>query len=272
MAGVARIRQTQNLRMASIVSGATNARNSDRPNLKLTKPSPLGAQLRKCSVCGLAKSRSQYSATQWKKKSKFLSKCKACLNKNSRDGLVHQNGHKKNLLSKATDFVHSQSESVPEDFVFAQRPQMPVPGFDSLTCCTDWPQTKRGEAPQALSLVFMPLLAIIYGPLDGYCNEVQISNALRWWSAALPAFPSWVERLLKAGAKEKLRDVLGQKNKLGRPNTLIPKLSGNAHGTFPHIKGKIQNRILEMDVMVSIEIYQAVACMYSQKKFSKVLE
>ena len=34
---------------------------------------------------------------------------------------MHQNGHKKNLLSKATDFVHSQSESVPEDFVFAQR-------------------------------------------------------------------------------------------------------------------------------------------------------
>ena len=72
--------------------------------------------------------------------------------------------------------------------------------------------------------------------------------------------------------KRELRDVLGQKNKVGRPNTLIPKLSGDVHGTFPHIKGKTQNRIIEMDVMVSIEIYQAVACMYSQKKFSKVLE
>ena len=105
--------------MASIVREVADACDSDRHNLKPTNPNPFGAPLRKCCVCGLAKSRSQYSATQWKK-SKFLSKCKACINKKSRVGLKRQNDHKKSLLSKTTEFVHSQSESVPKDFVVAQ--------------------------------------------------------------------------------------------------------------------------------------------------------
>lgn len=276
--------------MASVVTGAADdnlsrkakakllvdpPRNSDASDRKPTTHSSGNATfatpLRQCCVCGLAKSRSQYSATQWKK-SKLLSKCKTCISRKGKVGLARQCDPKKSQPSKTADFLHSQSQSVRQDFVVAQRPQMPVPGFDSLTCCTDWPQTKRGEPPQAQSLVFMPLLAIIHGPLDGFCNDVQISNALRWWSAALPAFPSWLERLLKAGAKERLQTIVGQKNKVGRPNTLIPKLCGDEYGTFPHIKGKIQNRILEMDVMVSIEIYQAVACMYSQKKFHKEVD
>ena len=43
----------------------------------------------------------------------------------------------------------------------------------------------------------------------------------------------------QAGARE-VAGCSWQKNKVGRPNTLIPKLSGNAHGTFPHIKGKFR--------------------------------
>eukprot|EP00945_MAST-04E_sp_MAST-4E-sp1_P003435 g3435.t1 len=72
------------------------------------------------------------------------------------------------------------------------------------------------------------------------------------------------KRMLKAGAKERLKDIF-VKNVSGRPNSLIPKHKG--HGKVPHIKGRIQTSILEMDMMVSIEIYQAVACMYSQKQF-----
>jgi hypothetical protein len=145
------------------------------------------------------------------------------------------------------------------------RPQMPVPGFEeTLTCCTDWPQTKKGEPPSAQSTVFMPLLAMVHGPIDGFCTEKQLGAAFKWWSLALPAFPSWVERMLKAGAKERLKDIF-VKNVSGRPNSLIPKHKG--HGKVPHIKGRIQTSILEMDMMVSIEIYQAVACMYSQKQF-----
>ena len=115
----------------------------------------------------------------------------------------------------------------------------------------------------------MPLFAIIHGPLPNYCNELQLSNALNWWSAALPAFPSWIDRLIQAGVKRELLKIVSKKQDLkGRPNALIPKIKGGGHGSFPHIKGKVQTRLLEMDIMVSIEIYQAVACMYSQKKLS----
>ena len=68
--------------------------------------------------------------------------------------------------------------------------------------------------------------------------------------------------------RELLKIVSKKQDLKGRPNALIPKIKGGGHGSFPHIKGKVQTRLLEMDIMVSIEIYQAVACMYSQKKLS----
>ena len=153
-----------------------------------------------------------------------------------------------------------------EPFLVNPRPQMPVPGFEeTLTCCTDWPQTKKGEPPPAQSAVFMPLFALIHGPLEGFCTEVDLTNALKWWTAALPAFPSWIDRLNKVGVRLKLQELIKNNRSLkGRPNLLIPKQKGR--GSFPHIKGKVQSRLLEMDAMVSIEMYQAIACMYSQKK------
>ena len=54
----------------------------------------------------------------------------------------------------------------------------------------------------------MPLLAMVHGPIDGFCTEKQLGAAFKWWSLALPAFPSWVERMLKAGANEILMPTL----------------------------------------------------------------
>jgi hypothetical protein len=47
----------------------------------------------------------------------------------------------------------------------------------------------------------------------------------------------------------------------GNPTPLIHKAKG--HGTAPHFKGRMQTAALEKAVMVSIEVYACVACMYS---------
>jgi len=251
----------------SSINDNNNTKNKDNNTNKSNKPYKSNngkSALRVCIICRQSKKRNEYSSTQWKKVNAG-SKCKSCIMSNQSNG--------NNLKSSSTNSNSNKNNNdnpTTKPLIVKLRPQMPVPGFEeTLTCCTDWPQTKKGEPPSAQSLVFMPLFAIIHGPLPNYCNELQLSNALNWWTAALPAFPSWIDRLIQAGVKRELLKIVSKKQDLkGRPNALIPKIKGGGHGSFPHIKGKVQTRLLEMDIMVSIEIYQAVACMYSQKKLS----
>ena len=253
----------------SSINDNNNTKNKDNNTNKSNKPYKSNngkSALRVCIICRQSKKRNEYSSTQWKK-GNAGSKCKSCIMSNQ--------SNKNNLKSSSTNSnsnnKNNNDNPTTKPLIVKRRPQMPVPGFEeTLTCCTDWPQTKKGEPPSAQSLVFMPLFAIIHGPLPNYCNELQLSNALNWWTAALPAFPSWIDRLIQAGVKRELLKIVSKKQDLkGRPNALIPKIKGGGHGSFPHIKGKVQTRLLEMDIMVSIEIYQAVACMYSQKKLSE---
>ena len=252
----------------SSINDNNNTKNKDNNTNKSNKPYKSNngkSALRVCIICRQSKKRNEYSSTQWKK-GNAGSKCKSCIMSNQSNG--------NNLKSSSTNSNSNKNNNdnpTTKPLIVKPRPQMPVPGFEeTLTCCTDWPQTKKGEPPSAQSLVFMPLFAIIHGPLPNYCNELQLSNALNWWTAALPAFPSWIDRLIQAGVKRELLKIVSKKQDLkGRPNALIPKIKGGGHGSFPHIKGKVQTRLLEMDIMVSIEIYQAVACMYSQKKLSE---
>ena len=251
----------------SSINDNNNTKNKDNNTNKSNKPYKSNnskSALRVCIICRQSKKRNEYSSTQWKK-GNAGSKCKSCIMSNQ--------SNRNNLKSSSTNSNSNKNNNdnpTTKPLIVKPRPQMPVPGFEeTLTCCTDWPQTKKGEPPSAQSLVFMPLFAIIHGPLPNYCNELQLSNALNWWTAALPAFPSWIDRLIQAGVKRELLKIVSKKQDLkGRPNALIPKIKGGGHGSFPHIKGKVQTRLLEMDIMVSIEIYQAVACMYSQKKLS----
>ena len=251
----------------SSINDNNNTKNKDNNTNKSNKPYKSNnskSALRVCIICRQSKKRNEYSSTQWKKVNAG-SKCKSCIMSNQ--------SNRNNLKSSSTNSNSNKNNNdnpTTKPLIVKPRPQMPVPGFEeTLTCCTDWPQTKKGEPPSAQSLVFMPLFAIIHGPLPNYCNELQLSNALNWWTAALPAFPSWIDRLIQAGVKRELLKIVSKKQDLkGRPNALIPKIKGGGHGSFPHIKGKVQTRLLEMDIMVSIEIYQAVACMYSQKKLS----
>ena len=252
----------------SSINDNNNTKNKDNNTNKSNKPYKSNnskSALRVCIICRQSKKRNEYSSTQWKK-GNAGSKCKSCIMSNQ--------SNRNNLKSSSTNSNSNKNNNdnpTTKPLIVKPRPQMPVPGFEeTLTCCTDWPQTKKGEPPSAQSLVFMPLFAIIHGPLPNYCNELQLSNALNWWTAALPAFPSWIDRLIQAGVKRELLKIVSKKQDLkGRPNALIPKIKGGGHGSFPHIKGKVQTRLLEMDIMVSIEIYQAVACMYSQKKLSE---
>ena len=251
----------------SSINDNNNTKNKDNNTNKSNKPYKNDngkSALRVCIICRQSKKRNEYSSTQLKK-GNAGSKCKSCIMSNQ--------SNRNNLKSSSTNSNSNKNNNdnpTTKPLIVKPRPQMPVPGFEeTLTCCTDWPQTKKGEPPSAQSLVFMPLFAIIHGPLPNYCNELQLSNALNWWTAALPAFPSWIDRLIQAGVKRELLKIVSKKQDLkGRPNALIPKIKGGGHGSFPHIKGKVQTRLLEMDIMVSIEIYQAVACMYSQKKLS----
>jgi hypothetical protein len=146
---------------------------------------------------------------------------------------------------------------------------MDVPGFEgALTVATDWPQTKRGEPPQAQSAIFMPLLACAVGPVEGHCSAEQLEEAERWWALALPAWPRWVATLRAAGVDESRREklVASASGKKGSATPLIFKHKG--HGTVPHFKGKLQSELLEKDPMVAIEVYACVTCLYSQSAFA----
>ena len=202
-----------------------------------------------CSLCLTKFGRSEFTKTQWKKPPK-KKKCKACTAKLS-TGSNERKGSTIVPTTKVTKITNINMN---------QRPQRNVPGFEgNLTCCTDWPQTKRGEPPNAQSAVFNPLLACCFGPIEGYSTQEQIDTAFSWWSAALPSWPRWVKTLKEAGVVNR-KDKLLQRAK-GRPNPLIHKAKG--HGTVPHIKGRDQSAALELDAMVSIEVYACVTCMYS---------
>ena len=259
-------RQEADEKMTSVALNNTNIGNNNTSKKSNTSNSNNNNfSSRVCIFCKERKKRKHFSATQWKKTKG--SKCKLCTG--ATDTQVKR-GSSNSEGGAAKKYDNNNSSATTTPLLVKSRPQMSVPGFECLTCCTDWPQTKKGEPPNAQSLIFMPLFAIIHGPLEGFCNELQLLNALKWWTAALPSFPSWIDRLKKVGVKCKLEQlVAANKSMNGRPIPLIPKIKGGGYGSFPHIKGKVQTRLLEMETMVSIEIYQAVACMYSQRKMSE---
>ena len=154
----------------------------------------------------------------------------------------------------------------PSPLALNERPQRPVPGFDHLTVCRDWPQTKKGEPPSAQSGIFCPLLGCVLGPVEGYCTQADIDTAMMWWTLALPAWPRWVEELVAGG-------LPGQRTKLlasakGNPNPLIPKSRGR--GTVPHIRGRLQVDALEdASPMVALELMACVTCLYSAEALDR---
>eukprot|EP00603_Paraphysomonas_imperforata_P010782 CAMPEP_0114485964 /NCGR_PEP_ID=MMETSP0104-20121206/20224_1 /TAXON_ID=37642 ORGANISM="Paraphysomonas imperforata, Strain PA2" /NCGR_SAMPLE_ID=MMETSP0104 /ASSEMBLY_ACC=CAM_ASM_000202 /LENGTH=278 /DNA_ID=CAMNT_0001662107 /DNA_START=292 /DNA_END=1128 /DNA_ORIENTATION=+ len=178
------------------------------------------------------------------------------------------------------------------------RPQIDVPGFEGiLTCCADWPQTKKGGPPSAQSAIFNPLLACTLGYIPNHCTEQQIQYAIMWWREVFPAFPRWVQELRGAGLTmdsvegKKLMDSIsvpknkskGKKNgktsangddsalsspsgAVSRPsntNNLIFKHSKEIYGDVPHFKGRAQNNALELSPMTAVEVYACVTCVYS---------
>ena len=168
----------------------------------------------------------------------------------------------------------------------AARPQVDVPGFEGmLTCCSDWPPTKKGGPPGAQSAIFNPLLACVLGELPPYCSKAQVEYALEWWSAVFPALPRWVKELRDAGLtvdcaggqkligsittpkKNKSHIQTTDKAQLAKrtssTNNLIFKHSKDIYGEVPHFKGKAQNAALELSPMVAVEIYACVTCMYA---------
>lgn len=151
----------------------------------------------------------------------------------------------------------------PSPITTAPRPQRDVPGFEGLlTCCTDWPQTRKGGGPPgAQSAIFNPLLACVIGPIEGHCTAEELALAHDWWTAALPAWPRWVESLLDAGVASRRPALLAGSK--GKANPLIPKARGR--GTVPHFNGRAQNDALEMEPGVAVEVYACVACMYSSR-------
>lgn len=172
------------------------------------------------------------------------------------------------------------------------RPQIDVPGFEGiLTCCADWPQTKKGGPPSAQSAIFNPLLACTLGYIPNHCTEEQVEFAMVWWSEVFPAFPRWVQELRAAGLTidsvegRKLMDSIsvpknknkGKKNNeidsaqevtgaMSRPsntNNLIFKHPKDIYGDVPHFKGRAQNHALELSPMTAVEVYACVTCVYS---------
>lgn len=173
------------------------------------------------------------------------------------------------------------------------RPQMDVPGFEGvLSCCIDWPQTKKGGPPGAQSAIFNPLLACALGYIPNHCTKEQVEYAIAWWSAVFPAYPRWVEELRIAGlsldsaeGKKLMSSVTAPKNKKNKSsnnpapsihsnsihsnsNNLIFKLSKDVYGDVPHFKGRAQNDALELSPMTAVEVYACITCLYSLAELS----
>lgn len=199
---------------------------------------------RDCGDCGKSLPRKQFSKNQWRKG--VTGRCTACVNVPSNNG----------NQQKQPPRPYS---GPPTPLCCDARPQMDVPGFEgSLTVCTDWPQTRKGEPPAAQSAIFTPLLACAIGPIEGHYTAEQLEVAQGWWALALPAWPRWVAAMRKAGVT---RGPLLAAAK-GNPNPLIHKTKGR--GTVPHFKGKMQVEALERDPVVALEVYACVTCLYSQ--------
>jgi hypothetical protein len=199
-----------------------------------------------CSLCNIELEKKFFSKTQLRKKTgKKCTKFIAIAPSSS------------SAFSSTKQASKTRSSTVVK---IVPRPQRDIPGFEGvLTCCTDWPQTKRGEPPSAQSAVFNPLLACCLGPIEGHSTQEQLDQAFAWWSAALPAWGRWVNSLQVAGVVDTKSKLLARAK--GRPNPLIHKARG--HGTVPHFRGRDQSEALELDAMVAIEVYQCVATMYS---------
>ena len=242
---------------AKTIATESNKKSIPKPNHAKTnsktnsKSQKTTATLHVCTMCHLNLPRSEYSKTQWKKKQK---KCSICAKKRNTNNTTNTSPTSKETKAKTP-------------VLLTERPQRSIPGFEGLlTCCTDFPQTKRGQPPNAQSAVFNPLIACCLGPLEGYSTQTQLDFAFAWWSKVLPAWPRWVETLRNAG-------ICTQKSKLlqrakGKPNPLIHKAKG--HGTVPHFRGTDQIQALELDMMCSIEIYACVQCLYSSVALDKM--
>lgn len=210
-------------------------------------------EARLCAGCRKTVSRIEFSKTQLRKGNG--AKCKACCTGGNR-----RNDHPSQQ--------QQQQSTEPTPIVLNPRPQRAVPGFDGLTVCRDWPQTKNGRPPNAQSLIFNPLLACALGrPIDGHCTQEQLDLAIQWWSLALPAWPKWVESLQGVlNNNNDFRERLFRTSK-GRPNALIPKTKGR--GTVPHFNGRLQEQILEQAPTTALEVYACVTCLYSAAALDK---
>mmetsp|Transcript_14319 Transcript_14319/g.41979 ORF Transcript_14319/g.41979 Transcript_14319/m.41979 type:complete len:266 (-) Transcript_14319:371-1168(-) len=202
-----------------------------------------------CAHCSQTKPSSAFSTTQLRK-GPGLNRCLDCVRSDT---------------SKGKRTIQLQKYTVPPTPVtIGARPQRPVPGFDhapDVTVCTDWPRTKSGGPPGAQSAIFMPLFACALGPIDNHCTAGQLDLATQWWTAALPAWPRWVQELRSSGVMERKEELV--RSAKGQPNPLIPKTKGR--GTVPHFRGVVQTRLLENagGGMLSIEMYACVTCLYS---------
>lgn len=177
---------------------------------------------RRCSECGKEVPRGGYSKNQWKK-GQIASKCKICVDAQSREEPKHALRRDKNGSPAAGAIT---STPLLTEISLNPRPQKRIEGFEDLSYCTDWPKTKNGKHPGAQSAVYTPLLACALGPIEGYCTEEQLAVAMEWWTAALPAWPRWVKELQTAGVNEpSYREMLLQSAK-GQPNPLIHKAKG----------------------------------------------
>ena len=216
-----------------------------------------GAQ-RSCCLCNVAQPRAAFSKRQWKRKHNdgtVASKCKTCCgDAGSAVGTT-------NDVSASARAKRKGTNAVTETVTIPIRPQISVPAFDGLTCCSDWPKTKNGKVPNAQSTVFVPLIACAIGPIGGYCTAKQLEVAMRWWTAALPAWPQWVQELRNNAALDQ-RSRLIQRAK-GTPNSLIPKKK--RVGKVPHFKGTDQVAFLESVPLVAAQVDACIMCMYSHR-------
>jgi len=96
------------------------------------------------------------------------------------------------------------------------------------------------------------------GAIEGHCTAAQLEVAGRWWALFLPAWPHWVS-LLRAAGVGNMRAALLRTAK-GSPTPLVFKAHGA--GTVPHFHGQAQNRTLERDPAVAVEVYACVTCLW----------
>lgn len=78
----------------------------------------------------------------------------------------------------------------------------------------------------------------------------------------MPAWPTWVTRLQKAGIALHREKLIRQAK--GRPNPLVHK--GKGRGTAPHYRGRMQTNVIEqLDMQVLVELESCIHCLYSAK-------